>query len=124
MTLSLSRILNVILFIASGIALIALGALFLLQQVGLANASQFLEGMWPNVIFIAGLVPLSASPEPATRPAWPGRWIIILVVGLGLLWIIHGLMPDSALAYLWPVALIAVGAWILLKRVPSVQRTD
>ncbi len=95
------------------ILLIALGVLFLLHQAGLVNAGDFLEGIWPKVIFIVGLLPFWTVP---TRPGAPG---IIIVVGLALLWIIHVLIPDSALAFLWPLALIVVGAWqlkILMNR--------
>ena len=101
----------------AGILLVALGALFLLQQAGLAQAGEILGRTWPLAIILFGLLQLWASPA---RPVVPA---IVIVVGLVLLGTSLGLIPDSAPAFLWPLALIAVGAWILFKRASFMRRS-
>lgn len=101
----------------AGILLVALGALFLLQQAGLAEVGDILGRMWPLAIVLFGLLQLWAAPA---RPVVPA---IVIVVGLVLLGTSMGLIPDSAPAFLWPLALIAVGAWILFKRASFMRRS-
>ena len=101
----------------AGISLIALGTLFLLRQTGLVDAGEIVWRMWPLAIVLFGLLQLWASPA---RPVVPA---IIVVGGLVLLSTTLGLVPHSALASLWPLALIAAGAWILFNRASLVRHS-
>lgn len=100
----------------AGILLVALGALFMLGQVGLVDADYVLQRTWPLPIILYGGLLWLASPARVVVPA------IVVVSGLVLLATTLDFVPGSALAYVWPLALIAVGAWILLNRVSTRQR--
>ena len=100
----------------AGILLIALGTLFVLDQAGLVAAGEIIGRTWPLPIILYGGLLWLASPARVVVPA------IVVVSGLVLLATTLDFVPGSALAYVWPLALIAVGAWILLNRVSTRQR--
>ena len=94
----------------TGILLVALGALFMLSQVDLVDAGYVLERTWPLPIILYGGLRWLASPARVVAPA------IIVALGLVLLATSLQFIPASALTFIWPLALVAVGAWILFNR--------
>ena len=97
--------------------LIALGALFILDQAGLVEAGQVIGRTWPLAIILYGILRWLAAPARAVAPA------IIVVIGLVLLVASLDFIPGSALAFVWPLVLVAVGAWILFNRASMPRRT-
>ena len=101
----------------TGILLVALGALFMLSQVDLVDAGYVLERTWPLPIILYGGLRWLASPARVVAPA------IIVALGLVLLATSLQFIPASALTFIWPLALVAVGAWILFNRASLTRRT-
>ena len=88
-----------------GIALIVLGAMFLLPLV--SGIELPLRQWWPLVPMAAGLVSI-------VNGNWKGGLIVVAVF---LLFLLHSLdVLDVDFSSLWPVALIAIGAVLLLGR--------
>ncbi len=101
----------------AGILLIALGALFMLDQVEYLDAGQILQRTWPLPIVLYGCLRWLARPARVVTPA------IIVAIGLVLLAASLQFIPVSALTFIWPLALIAVGVWILFNRASLTRRT-
>lgn len=91
-----------------GLVLIAIGTLFLLDQLEVVEAWPLIVEWWPSVVIVAGLSQL------ATRPRNPvGALTIAAIGGVLLLWTL-GLVDGIGL--LWPVLLIALGLWLVVGR--------
>lgn len=92
------------------VILIAVGAIFLLDNLHLFPVHDLWD-YWPVALMIAGAFKLADSPLPKGR-ALGG----ILLVGGGIVLAANlGLIPISA-DDLWPLALIAVGVFMLMNR--------
>ena len=102
----------------TGILLIALGALFMLDQVEYLDAGEVLQRTWPLPIILYGCLRWLAKPARVVTPA------IIVAIGLVLLAASLEFIPVSALTFIWPLALIAIGAWILFNRASLSRRTS
>lgn len=90
-----------------GAVLIALGIVFLLDRLGVAQAGTLIGALWPLVIIAAGALQMAV-----TRRAHIGAAIVVLV-GLILLASSLRLLPANAWALFWPVVLIAIGVLFL-----------
>ena len=90
-----------------GGVLIALGIVFLLDRLGVAQAGTLIGALWPLVIIAAGALQMAV-----TRRAHIGAAIVVLV-GLILLAASLNLLPANAWALFWPVVLIAIGVLFL-----------
>ena len=90
-----------------GAIIILIGALFLLNSVGIAPipAGMSLWDFWPVILIAVGVWRFAA-----TRKS-----VHLLLIALGALFLLGGLgiVPIDIGAY-WPVILIAIGAWHLL----------
>jgi hypothetical protein len=103
--------------ITIGLLLLALGGLFLLDQVGYVDdAGRVIGDWWPLVIIVPGVLQLTANPR-----AWLGPSIVTLI-GVALLIGELGLVRGSVFDLLWPLVLIGIGASILLNRAGRVAR--
>jgi len=86
----------------------ALGAIFLLDTAGVVEAGDVIGGWWPVAIVALGVFQGMAG--GATRRSAT----VLVLVGLGLLAVTSGLLGSDAWGYVWPVALVLIGFWILL----------
>jgi hypothetical protein len=105
-----------------GLVLIGLGVLFLLDQADVLDAGEVLSDWWPVAIIAFGVWQLI---ELRRSPVGP---LIVIGVGVVLLLIRLDIITDEAWNFVWPVALVLVGAAILLRRpgrdVPSGSGED
>ncbi len=97
-----------------GVVLIALGVLLLADQLGYVSTWVVLARWWPVVLIVAGLAQILTRPRNVV-----GAIVLVAIGGVLLAWT-HGVV--TSLAILWPVLLIALGGWLLLR--PGVRRRD
>jgi len=105
--------------LVGGLVLIALGILFLIQQVAAPNAGW--DVFWPVLLIVAG-VAVGASPFVYGQPLHYARsfWAIALIaIGalalMGNLGYLNGWQLDR-LGELWPLILVLIGVEILITR--------
>lgn len=98
-----------------GIGFIALGTLFLLDEAGALDAGAVIADWWPAIFLVAAGLELLARP-----PRRIGA-LVFGVLGLLLLGATTGSVAGSMLALLWPLAVIALGAWLLVRRPTAAQ---
>lgn len=91
--------------------LIALGVIFLLDQLNIAGAGHIFQYFWPAVIIIFGIELLSWRPHGA-RAFWG---VIAILIGAGLILSNLGYWYFDIGRY-WPVILIALGLSLLFRR--------
>lgn len=95
----------------SGLILIALGVLFLLDRFGYLNFGDFLSVWWPTILILIGIVQLVGG----------RRWGGLLLICLGVLFQgdrLHVFVWWRA-RDLWPLLLVAAGLRLLIGRVRS-----
>ncbi len=92
-----------------GLALIALGILFLLDRAGTLDAGDAIRDWSPVAIIAVGALQLSDRPRSLLGPA------IVIGVGVVLLLFTTDVVTGSVFAVLWPMLLIALGAGILFR---------
>ncbi len=90
-----------------GVVLIALGVVYLLDRLGVAQAGTVIASFWPLVIIAAGVLQMAV-----TRRAHIGAAIVVLVGLILLAGSLH-LLPANAWQLFWPVVLIAIGVLFL-----------
>jgi hypothetical protein len=93
-----------------GLSIVAAGLVYLAETAGWLDAGDTISRWWPVVLVALGLVQLSAD-----RDNWIGPAVLI-VVGLVLLGLRLDVLGDDAWRYLWPLALIGFGTWVLVGR--------
>lgn len=96
-----------------GIGFVALGSLFLLDEVGVLDAGAVIAEWWPVMFLVAAVLDLLARPPRRIGAA------VFAVIGLLLLGATTGSVAGSVLALAWPLAVIALGAWLLVRRPSS-----
>lgn len=98
----------------AGVILIALGVLFLFDQMDLFHFPWVVARWWPSLLILFGVLRLMSG----TRRGWAGPFVLI-AIGV----ILQGQMLDWFwwwhMGRLWPLILIAVGAGILVKRLQN-----
>lgn len=108
-----------------GILLTAIGVIFLLDQMEIVHAAYIFQVFWPLVLIALGVSILirtndfrgavGTSPDmPRARSSTGFFWgpALILIGGILLL----SNLTNFAVDRLWPLWLVALGAWILLNR--------
>jgi predicted membrane protein len=96
--------------VVTGLALVALGVLFLLDAVDVLSAGPLIGDWWPTVIIAIGLAQL------ADRTSDRGGALTTIVIGAVLLAITTDVLNADTWQTLWPVAIILVGLWIMFGR--------
>lgn len=93
-----------------GALLVTLGVLFLLDALDVLDAWRTVGSWWPALIVGLGLARMLSRPPDVLGGG--------ITAGIGLLLLAFTLdvVEASVLAVAWPLALIAVGAWLLLGR--------
>jgi hypothetical protein len=93
-----------------GLALIVLGVLFLLDVSGTLEAGEVIGDWWPVAIIALGVVQFAENPRSTVGP--------LIVVGVGVILLLTQLdvVEDDVWRFVWPAALILIGAAILLRR--------
>lgn len=90
-----------------GVALVTIGALYLLDVAGVVKAGGFIARWWPVLLVALGL--LQAYGE---RRFGAVAWVLI-GAGLLLLAVTTGLFGRRAWAITWPILVVAAGAWLI-----------
>jgi hypothetical protein len=91
-----------------GLVLIGVGVAIALEQAGIAG--NIIGAWWPTVVIVAGAMQVAAAPRA------PGGALLTIGIGAFLLAWTTGLLSTDLARYVWPLALVAAGAWILLTR--------
>jgi cell wall-active antibiotic response 4TMS protein YvqF len=92
-----------------GLVLVALGALFLLEQTGSIDAGHVIGDWWPIVIVVIGLAQLAEHPRAPVGP------LIVVAFGGILLLSQRDLVSSEVWSYAWPIFLVVAGILILLR---------
>jgi Domain of unknown function (DUF5668) len=92
-----------------GLWITMLGVIFLLDQLGILPAHVAFHFVWPAVLIIFGTgAILSGHPS--------GRFWGFVLIALGLVSVTNELgVLNVRIGSLWPLVLIAIGAWMLLN---------
>lgn len=93
-----------------GIVLVIIGGGLLLDRAGVIEFGSILATWWPLILIAIAAIQLATRSAPV-----PGS-LIVLAVGLVFLGTTLGLLPGNVWSYLWPIVLVAIGAWLLLAR--------
>jgi predicted membrane protein len=101
-----------------GVFLVALGVLFLLENLGYADVEHYFD-FWPLVLVAIGATKwVQARSNPARMAA--GLWIL---VGVWLILYNVDLVPY-AFWDLWPLVLILVGVWVIWQTMERSSRRE
>jgi hypothetical protein len=96
--------------VLAGTVLVVLGVLFLLDAFDVLSAGEVIGNWWPIVIVAIGFVRLVG------RPPDPLGGGITTAIGLVLLGVTLDVIEGSVLALVWPLALMAFGAYLVFFR--------
>jgi len=95
-----------------GILLIVLGALFLLDQMDKLDFGDLVGRYWPVIFILIGIsILLSNNFKNA------GSGVFFILFGAFFLLLRLRIFERAVWHYLWPLAIIGVGLWILLRPV-------
>ena len=92
-----------------GLIVVTLGVLFLLDTADVLRADRVIDRWWPLAIVAAGALTL------AERPPARVRGLILTGAGVLLLLFTTDVLGDDAWNYVWPAALIVIGATIIAR---------
>lgn len=98
-----------------GVLFVTVGALVLLEQVDVLDAGQVIADWWPTVFLVAALLDLLSRPRRVVSATVFG------VLGVVLLGITTDVVEPDVWAYVWPLGVIGLGAWLLLRPPASVR---
>jgi len=93
-----------------GLLLIVLGGLFLLDQMDKLDFGDFIGHYWPVVFIILGVSILLNNNFKNV-----GSGIFFIAFGTFFLLVRLRIFDRMVWSYLWPLAIIAVGVWILVR---------
>lgn len=96
--------------IVVGLVLVALGAVWMLHNLGIIQFHFRLKEWWPLILIALGLIHMGNS----RRLTEPGAWLMILLGGAFLLTSNNIMEWDEILIY-WPVILIVIGVSIIFR---------
>ncbi|HUP47477.1 MAG TPA: DUF5668 domain-containing protein, partial [Thermoanaerobaculia bacterium] len=89
--------------------MIALGVLFLLSRLEVADFGQLVRRYWPMIVVLVGLPKLAARDT-----VWSGLWLITVGIWLQMA---HLKIFDLTYGSSWPLLLIALGAGMIVRAV-------
>ena len=92
-----------------GLVVVALGVLFLLDSAGVLDSGQAISDWWPLVIVAMALFQFAEGTHGVVGPS------IFLGAGSLLLLFSTGVLSGNAWDYVWPMAIIAVGVYIISR---------
>jgi hypothetical protein len=92
-----------------GLTIVAFGTLFLLDSANLLDAAEAIDHWWPLLLVAAGVFTLAERPPSLVRGA------ILTGAGGVLLLFTTDLLDQDAWSYVWPAAVILVGATIIAR---------
>jgi hypothetical protein len=101
----------------TGVLLVVLGGMFLLDAVDVADAGALLADWWPLAIVVVGVSQL------LERPPRMAGGMTLVVIGAVLLTGTLDLVEGAGFALVWPVALVIAGVWVMLGR-PGIRDRD
>jgi hypothetical protein len=92
--------------LATGILMIAVGTLFMLDRLDIADFGDTIRSYWPLIVVAVGATRLVKG------EVWGGVWLIVVGAWLQMAHMhIFGLTFSSS----WPLLIIAVGAGMILR---------
>jgi cell wall-active antibiotic response 4TMS protein YvqF len=92
-----------------GLALVALGVLFLLDRAGTLDAGNVIGDWWPVAIIGLGLIQLAERPRSFFGPA------MVIAAGMVVLLFTTDVLEGNVFTIIWPLLLILVGIGILAR---------
>ncbi|MBM4371548.1 MAG: hypothetical protein FJ098_07835, partial [Deltaproteobacteria bacterium] len=95
------------------LAIVAVGVLFLLDNLGSLDATSFIGTWWPSVIVLLGL---SMLPGRTMGFFFPG---VVILLGVVFQLKHLELLPGDAWSYLWPALVVLLGLSMLARRLRS-----
>ena len=99
--------------IMTGVLLIGIGVLFLLDRLGFADFDRVVHNWWPLIVIALGLR------KALGRNPWGGIWLMAIGTWLELTTLhAFGLTFNSS----WPLLLIVLGAGMILRTVIESSR--
>ena len=99
--------------LTTGILLIGIGVMFLLDRLGFADFDRVVQNWWPMIIVALGVRKLGG------RRPWGGLWMIAIGTWLELAHLhVFGLTFNSS----WPLLLIFLGGGMILRTVIGSSR--
>jgi predicted membrane protein len=93
-----------------GLLLIVLGVLFLLDQMGRLDFGDLVGRFWPVVFILIGVSILLSNNFKNV-----GSGIFFILFGTFFLLLRLRIFDRAVWHYIWPLAIIAVGLWMLLR---------
>lgn len=93
-----------------GTAFVGIGGLVLLDQAGALDAGRVIGDWWPVLLLLGALLDLVSRPPRVVSA------IVLGGLGLVLLGITTDVVDASVWELVWPVALVLLGLWLLVRR--------
>jgi len=93
-----------------GLLLIALGVVFLLDRMGRLDFGDLVGRYWPVIFILIGISILLSNNLKNI-----GSGVFFILFGTFFLLLRLRIFDQAVWRYLWPVAIIAVGLWILFR---------
>lgn len=98
-----------------GVVFVTVGAVILLEQADVVDAGQVIADWWPTVFLVAAVLDLLSRPRRVVSAT------IFGVLGVVLLGITTDVVEPEVWAYVWPLGIIGLGVWLLLRPSPGVR---
>jgi predicted membrane protein len=92
-----------------GLVVVAFGALFLLDSAGVLDSGQAISDWWPALIVAMALFQFAEGTHGVVGPS------IFLGGGSLLLLFSTGVLSGNVWDYIWPIAIIVVGIYIISR---------
>jgi predicted membrane protein len=93
-----------------GLILIVVGILFLLDQMGQLDIGYIFSRYWPAIFILIGLSMIIANDFKAT-----GAGVFFILFGAFFLLMDMRIFDHRVWHYFWPLLIIGLGLWILIK---------
>lgn len=93
----------------AGLLLIALGALFLAGTLGAIDIGDLIRRWWPLMLIVVGFERLLLASHHRTGG------LTVMAIGAVLLAFTLGVLPWFWIGRYWPLLLIALGLWLVLR---------